>query len=174
MKAFLLLSHLVLAAAVVTAGRGQTLTGVDELVAAVGERVGEFYARAKSVICTEVSTVQPIDSSHSPQGFARTVESELRVENRDDAVGEAAMVRKVRKVNGRPPRDQDKTDRAGCAIQTRFLRNLWRSCSRRTASTPVQDHGDDEGPEQDRHHDRFRVGQSPEPCRADRRCDRAR
>jgi hypothetical protein len=92
-----------------TAGR-QAQPSVDELLARVGQRIAEFYARAKSVICTETSTVQGVDIDYSPVGFARTVESELHLE----ATGEATLVRKVRKVNGRAPREKDKKDRAGC------------------------------------------------------------
>jgi hypothetical protein len=100
---------------VALASSAQAQPNVDELLLRVGERVAEFYKRTKNVICIETSTVQPIDSSHSPQGFARTVESELRVEfDRGQTPGEAAIVRKVRKVNGRVPREKDKKDRAGC------------------------------------------------------------
>ena len=67
------------------------------------------------MICLETSTVQPIDRSYSSQGFARIVESELRVEAAGgDAAGEATILREVRKVNGRAPREKDKKDRAGC------------------------------------------------------------
>jgi hypothetical protein len=53
--------------------------------------------------------------NYSPYGFVRTVESELRVEaDNGQSTGEAAIVRKVRKVNGRVPREKDKKDRAGC------------------------------------------------------------
>src|SRR5204863_4265820 len=88
---------------------------VDELLMRVGERVAEFYKRAQHVICIETSTVQPVDLNNSPYGFTRTVESELRVEAESgEAPGEAAIVRKIRKVNGRVPREKDKKDRAGC------------------------------------------------------------
>jgi len=93
-------------------------TGVDELLARVSERVAAFYKRAQSVICIETSTVQPIDFSYSAQGFARTVESELRVEAEDDDAGEVKVVREVRKVNGRAPREKDGRDRAGCTDPT--------------------------------------------------------
>jgi hypothetical protein len=53
---------------------------VDGVLQRVGERVAEVYRRATTVMCLETATVQGIDSSYSPQGFARTVESELRVE----------------------------------------------------------------------------------------------
>jgi hypothetical protein len=88
---------------------------IDGLLARVSERIAEFYERAQRVICIETSTVQPIDFRFSTLGFARTVESELRVEAAGgDAAGEATFVREVRKVNGRPPREKDSTDRAGC------------------------------------------------------------
>jgi hypothetical protein len=115
LNALVLLGGLALAVATVTAAGTQVQPDVDDLLLRVGERVSEFYNHAKSVICIETSTVQPIDSSYSPQGFARTVESELRLEvDRGETPGEATLVRKVRKVNGRAPRDQDKKDRAGC------------------------------------------------------------
>jgi hypothetical protein len=115
LNALLTLAASALALASLTAVGAQAQPNVDELLLRVGERVAEFYKRAKNVICIETSTVQPIDSSHSPQGIARTVESELRVEfEKGETPGEATVVRKVRKVNGRPPRDRDKKDRSGC------------------------------------------------------------
>jgi hypothetical protein len=59
--------------------------------------------------------VKPVDFNNSPDGFVRTVESELRVEADGGPVpGEAAIVRKILKVNGRIPRETDTKDRAGC------------------------------------------------------------
>ena len=88
---------------------------IDELLARVGERIAEFYERAQHIICIETSTVQPIDNNRSPQGFARIVESELRIEPADGKdAGTAAFVREVRKVNGRAPREKDQKERAGC------------------------------------------------------------
>jgi len=107
----------VLGVALTTATAGAQ-PGVDELLARVSERVAAFYKRAQRVICIETSTVQPIDFSYSSQGFARTVESELRVEAEDDDAGEVKVVREVRKVNGRAPREKDKNDRAGCTDPT--------------------------------------------------------
>jgi hypothetical protein len=104
-----------LALVAMTAARAQVQPDVDELLVRVGARVAEFYARALNVICIERSTVQPIDLNNSLVGFARTVESELRVEvDSGETSGEAVFVRKIRKVNGRVPRERDKTDRAGC------------------------------------------------------------
>jgi hypothetical protein len=67
------------------------------------------------VICIETSRVQPIDLTYSSRGFARIVESELRVDAEDgELAGEARVVREVRKVNGRAPREKDKKERDGC------------------------------------------------------------
>ena len=107
------------AAALATPATAATTPPLDELLARVGERIAEFYERAQHMICIERSTVQPIDRGMSPQGFARIVESELRVEAAaDDVDGAAAFVREVRKVNGRAPRDKDRDDRAGCTDPT--------------------------------------------------------
>jgi len=104
-----------LALAAITAGSAQSVPAVDELIVRVGQRVADFYMRAKSVICIETSTVQPIDLSYSPAGFARTVESELHLEaGSGESAAETVFVRKVRKVNGRAPRERDKKDRSGC------------------------------------------------------------
>jgi len=106
---------LALAVAAMMVPDAQAQPDVEELLVRVGERVAEFYKRAKNVICIETSTVQAVDFSNSPVGFARTVESELRIEaDGGQSPGEAAVVRKVRKVNGRVPRERDKKDRAGC------------------------------------------------------------
>ena len=91
-----------------------------KLLTAVGERVTNYYRRAESVICTETSTVQPIDRNWSFQGFARTVESELHVEldapdmHAGQALPDARVVRDIRRVNGHPPRESDQKSRNGC------------------------------------------------------------
>jgi hypothetical protein len=98
-----------------TAGRAQPALTVDEVVARVGERVAELHKRLQNVVCTEMATVQPIGFNFSPEGMSRTVESELRVEAEGgDPPGDPAVVRQVRKVNGRAPRERDKKDRSGC------------------------------------------------------------
>jgi hypothetical protein len=106
---------LALAFAAMAAASAQAQPNVEELLMRVGERVAEFYKSAKNVICIETSTVQPVDFSNSPEGFVRTIESELHFEaDSGQPPGEAAIVRKVRKVNGRAPREKDNKDRAGC------------------------------------------------------------
>jgi hypothetical protein len=87
------------------------------LLAAVGDRVANYYRRAQSVMCTEISTVQPIDRNWSMDGFARTVESELKIEldaADGDALPDARLVRDIRRVNGRLPRESDQKSRNGC------------------------------------------------------------
>ena len=69
------------------------------------------------MLLIENSTVQPIASNWAPAGFARTVESEVRVEF-DAADGTllpgVKVVRDIRRVNGKPPRERDARARAGC------------------------------------------------------------
>jgi hypothetical protein len=110
-RAELLACVVVLALTAITA-RAQPHPDVHDVLARVGERVVEFYNRAKNVICIERATVQGVELNYSVAGFARTVESELRIEA--DSTGEATVVRTVRKVNGRVPRDSDSKDRSGC------------------------------------------------------------
>jgi hypothetical protein len=87
------------------------------IVARVGERLLEYYQRAQRLMCLERATVLPIDARWNPQGMARTVDSELRIEfdvADGDAFPEARVSRDVLSVNGRAPRDRDRTDRSGC------------------------------------------------------------
>jgi hypothetical protein len=87
------------------------------LIARIGERVAGYYRRAQRIVCLESSTVQPIATNWSVQGMARTVESELRVESETSdglALPEARVVREIRRINGRPPRERDSKDRSGC------------------------------------------------------------
>ena len=90
---------------------------IDTLVARVGERVAAYLRRTERVICVERATVQPVASNWEPEGLPRTVESELRVQSDaadGDALADPQEVRDVRRVNGRPPRERDQKDRAGC------------------------------------------------------------
>lgn len=92
---------------------------IDTLLARVSEKIADYYKRAQSVVCVEKTTVQPIGSGYGPTGFARTTESELRVEPDLEAEGDgsatnARVVRQIVRINGKPPREKDKKDRAGC------------------------------------------------------------
>jgi hypothetical protein len=86
------------------------------LISQVSERVAAYYQRAQRVICTERSTVVPLVTDGNMPAFARTVESELRIEV-DDWL-EPRVTREIRRVNGREPRERDKTDRSGCTDPT--------------------------------------------------------
>jgi hypothetical protein len=105
-------------------GRSSAATNHPDLaalIAHVGERVAAYYHRAQQLICLERSTVVPISSDWSMDGFARTVESELRVDL--DAVDggelpDVHVTREIRRINGREPRERDRTDRAGCTDPT--------------------------------------------------------
>jgi hypothetical protein len=98
-----------------TSGRAQALPGIDVLLTRVADRIEEFYRRAQHVICIEISRMQPIGSNYAPQGFIRTVESQLRVEaDGGDAAADATFMRDIQRVNGRAPRDEDKRNREGC------------------------------------------------------------
>jgi hypothetical protein len=76
----------------------------------IGDRVQHYYGRAQSIVCIERVVVQPIASDLTPEGFARTIESELRVEwepGVDGAAFDATVHREILKVNGRKPRSGD-------------------------------------------------------------------
>src|SRR4051794_6677627 len=92
---------------------------LPSVVAGVGARLAAYYRQAQQLVCLERSTVIPIDSGWRMDGFARTVESELRLEIDDaTAVREPRVTRDIRRVNGREPRDRDRTNRAGCTDPT--------------------------------------------------------
>src|SRR5580765_1652040 len=80
------------------------------IVARAGERVAAYYHRAQQLICLERSTVIPIDTDWTVRGFARTVESELRVELEaldGDSLPDAQITRQVLRINGHEPRERD-------------------------------------------------------------------
>ena len=86
------------------------------LLARVGEKVEEYFARAQSVICRETVRVQSLGADLLGDGStARQVVSDLRIAwlpaTDDDPTPEANVLRDVVSVNGRPPRPKDK---AGC------------------------------------------------------------
>jgi hypothetical protein len=94
----------------------QSTPNVEQLLARLGDRIAEYYQRVRDVICIERSVVQPIGLSYTPDGFARTVESELRIEAESDDArdGIPNVLRHIRRVNGRLPDERDKKNRSGC------------------------------------------------------------
>ena len=109
-----LLLALVLAASGAGARRaaGQGPGGsLPEMLSHVANRVREYYSRAHSIVCTEKVSVQIIGRNLMPDGFARVLEYELRVEwdaaPESDEPPEARVLRELRKVNGRTARPKD-------------------------------------------------------------------
>ncbi len=111
-RLLLTLAALVPAVVVARSGAAAGPWNAAELISHVSERVAEYYQRAQRLICTERSTVVPLDTDGNMPAFARTVESELRIEV--DGWREPRIMREVQRVNGREPRERDKTDRSGC------------------------------------------------------------
>jgi hypothetical protein len=108
---------LLVALSVAALGAAQPAGDLETVLARVGEKISDYYKRVQNVICIEKYTVQPIGRDYGPDGFARVTESELRVEtdsNDGDGGGEAKIVRVLRKVNGRMPREKDKKDSGRC------------------------------------------------------------
>ncbi len=115
------LNRLAMAAMLCAVGASATAQAppdINMLLARVSERIENYYRRAQQIVCTEKTLVQPINRDFTPTGFGRTVESELRVEADATADGDnptsATVVRNIVKINGKPPRERDKKDRAGC------------------------------------------------------------
>ena len=118
----LAIGALIVSGPIVRAGAIRDPQDAGALIARVGERVAAYYQRAQQLICTERSTVVPINKDWTVQGFARTVESELRVEldalDDDGTLPSARITRQVLRVNGREPRERDNKDRSGCTDPT--------------------------------------------------------
>lgn len=111
----LVLGSLVVGSLVLAPDVAGQASHVDELLDRVATRVAEFYRRAENVICLEKSVVQHLRTDQSFEGFARIVESELHVQTDDaDGSGEPKVVREIKTINGRPPRQRDEKDRAAC------------------------------------------------------------
>jgi len=96
----------------------QAPPAVDVLLERVGQRIERYYRQAQNIVFTEKTTVQPIDTSFGFAGFARTTESELRIEaSADGDNAEATVIRELLKVNGKPPREKDNKDPRACLDQ---------------------------------------------------------
>jgi hypothetical protein len=98
--------------AVSTATEERELTdSLETILHRVGARVERYFARAQSLVCVETVLWQPLSFGLSPDGFGRTVESELRLSwdplAETAASLEAKLLRQVLKINGRPPRRRD-------------------------------------------------------------------
>lgn len=129
----------------------QAPSEIGSLLATVGERVADGYRRARRVVCVEKSTVQPIEANWSPDGMARTVESDLRVVSPaadGDALPDADVIREIRRINGREPRERDRNDRSACTdpnplspVPLAFLLASHRGEFRFTSVSTANEHG---------------------------------
>src|SRR5258706_7839558 len=76
-----------------------------------GNKVLDYYQRAQSIISTETVRMQPLGTGLAPEGAARRLVYELRVEwAAADVPGklpEANVVRRLLTVNGDAPRPSD-------------------------------------------------------------------
>jgi hypothetical protein len=99
--------------AAATAGAQSRQGAIDlaTILQRAGEKVAEYFVRAQSLVCIETVRLQPLGLGLAPDGFARVVESELRLswDPLLDTVlpPEAKTLRQVLKVNGRQPRKDD-------------------------------------------------------------------
>jgi hypothetical protein len=93
------------------AATAQVPSSVPDALAHVANRVREYYSRAQSIVCIERVTLQMVGHNMMPDGFARVLEYELRVDWDATPEGneppEARIVRELRKINGRVPRAKD-------------------------------------------------------------------
>jgi hypothetical protein len=84
---------------------------VSGLMARVGERVEQYYARARSIMCEEVVRLEPLGSDLLSDGsHVRHLVYELRVawdSTTEGRTPEASVVRQLVSVDGRPPRAGD-------------------------------------------------------------------
>lgn len=84
---------------------------VDQILARVGARILEWYARAQSIVSLETVRITPLRHDMGPAAPPRWLEYELRVEwmpgASPAALPEPSVVRHVLEVNGRAPRPDD-------------------------------------------------------------------
>jgi hypothetical protein len=99
-----------------TLDAGQAALTTAETVRQVSKRVEHWYSRAQTVVATEAVSIQPLRADMSPSAAPRRLAFDLRVSWNPQLMGmsgaaEAAVVREVLSVNGRPANEDDD---AGC------------------------------------------------------------
>jgi hypothetical protein len=100
-----------IAAAPVSAGQAG-ISGLADTLQRVSARVEQWYSRAQTVVSTESVAIQQLRADMSPAAPPRRLVFDLRVSWSPAAAGasgapDAAVVREVRSVNGRPARADD-------------------------------------------------------------------
>ncbi len=112
--------RLPVACAVVTLGLTTTVVlsaqprerlDLETLLQSISAKVEDYFARAQSLVCLETVRLQPLNHGLGAEGFARTVESELRLSwdpfDHGEEPPEARTLRSVLRVNGHLPREKD-------------------------------------------------------------------
>jgi hypothetical protein len=97
-----------------TGGQAGEPSSVDALLARVEQRVLEYFARARSIVCEETTRIEQLDVNFaSGFGLNRRVVAELRVAwdaAVDGDAPEATVHREILTINGRPPKARDIND----------------------------------------------------------------
>ena len=102
---------MVLAGAAPQAQRTESALPLAETLTRIGDRVGQWYARAQSLISLESVWIQPLRADMAAVDFPRRLAYELRLAwdapSESGELPEATVVREILTVNGRPPRPKD-------------------------------------------------------------------
>lgn len=109
-----------LAASAIAQAQSRPDVDLETALQRAGERLEQFFARAQTIVSTELTHVQPLDGGMMPDGFGRRIESEVRLSWASAggaASGLAQVERHVIRVNGRPPRPDD---RDSCTVAEHF------------------------------------------------------
>lgn len=104
-RACIVLVGLILSARLLAQGPADLAATLER----VGQRVEQYYSQVRSIVCLETVQLQPVNRDLTPDGFARRLVYELRVEwePAPDGVPEAHELRRLLTVNGRAPRPKD-------------------------------------------------------------------
>ena len=81
---------------------------MTDLLARIGARVEQYYARVLRIVCIETVVLQPLARDLTSEGPARRLVYELRVEWEPPGGSAGSVVRRLLSIDGRPPRPQDK------------------------------------------------------------------
>jgi hypothetical protein len=89
-------------------------SAVPALLERIGQSVQAYFARAQSLLCIETVIVQPLGPDFSPDGPARHLVFELRVNweaaGDPSELPDAMILREIISVNGRRPRSGDQLE----------------------------------------------------------------
>jgi hypothetical protein len=87
---------------------------VENALARAAERVEEYIARVQRIVLSERVMIQNVTTDLTPLGFARILESDLRLEldtaDGPDELAEPKVIRELKRVNGHAPRKKDDQD----------------------------------------------------------------